>query len=74
MVLDGCGRSEGQMNPKIEALIKATGCADVGELFDRSIRLGSFLHQFKQEHGRPMNPTEMKYLEAVVHATPPGDK
>lgn len=58
------------MNPKIEALIKATGCVDVGELFDRSIRLGSFLHQFKQEHGRPMNPTEMKYLEAVVHATP----
>ena len=62
------------MNPKIEALIKATECADVGELFDRSIRLGSFLHQFKQEHGRPMTPTEMKYLEAVVHATPPGDK
>ena len=59
------------MNPKIEALIKATGCADVGELFDRSIRLGSFLHQFKQEHGRPINATEMKYLEAVVHATPP---
>jgi hypothetical protein len=59
------------VNPKIEALIKASGCADVGELFDRSIRLGSFLHQFKQEHGRPMNPTEMKYLEAVVHATPP---
>ena len=58
------------MNPKIEALIKATGCADVGELFDRSIRLGSFLHQFKQEHGRPMNATEMKHLEAVVHATP----
>ena len=58
------------MNPKIEALIKATGCADVGELFDRSIRLGSFLHQFKQEHGRPMTATEMKYLEAVVHATP----
>ena len=58
------------MSPKIEALIKATGCADVGELFDRSIRLGSFLHQFKQEHGRPMTATEMKYLEAVVHATP----
>jgi hypothetical protein len=58
------------MSPKIEALIKATGCADVGELFDRSIRLGSFLHRFKQEHGRPMTPTEMKYLEAVVHATP----
>ena len=58
------------MKPKIEALIKATGCADVGELFDRSIRLGSFLHQFKQEHGRPMNATEMKYLEAVLHATP----
>ena len=62
------------MNPKIEALIKATGCADVGELFDRSIRMSSFLHQFKQEHGRPMTATEMKYLEAVVHATPPGDK
>jgi len=58
------------MSPKIEALIKATGCADVGELFDRSIRLGSYLHQFKQEHGRPMTPTEWKYLEAVVHATP----
>jgi hypothetical protein len=59
------------MSPKIEALIKATGCADVGELFDRSIRLGSYLHQFKQEHGRPMTATEMKYLEAVLHATPP---
>jgi hypothetical protein len=59
------------VNLKIEALIKATGCADVGELFDRSIRLGSFLHQFKQEHGRPMTATEMKYLEAVLHATPP---
>jgi hypothetical protein len=58
------------MSPKIEALIKATGCADVGELFDRSIRLGIFLHQFKQEHGRPMNPTEMRYLEAVLHAKP----
>jgi len=58
------------MTPKIKDLIKATGCADVGELFDRSIRLGSFLHQFKQEHGRPMNATEMKYLEAVLHATP----
>ena len=62
------------MNPKIEALIKASGCADVGELFDRSIRLGSFLHQFKQEHGRAMTATEMKYLEAVVHATPSGNK
>jgi len=59
------------VNSKIEALIKATGCADVGELFDRSIRLGSYLHQFKQEHGRPMTATEMKYLEAVLHATPP---
>ena len=59
------------MNPKIEALIKASGCADVGELFDRMIRLGQVLHQFKQEHGRPINATEMKYLEAVVHATPP---
>ena len=59
------------MNPKIEALIKASGCADVGELFDRSIRLGSFLHQFKQEHGRPMNPTELRCLQAVLGATPP---
>jgi hypothetical protein len=58
------------MSPKIEALIKATGCADVGELFDRSIRLGQMLHQFKQEHGRIMNATEMKCLEAVLHATP----
>ncbi len=58
------------MSPKIEALIKATGCADVGELFDRSIRLGSYLHQFKQEHGRPMNLTELRYLEAVLHAKP----
>jgi len=61
------------MSPKIEALIKATGCADVGELFDRSIRLGKVFYQFKQEHGRPMNATEMKYLEAVLHATPPED-
>ena len=61
------------MNPKIEALIKATGCADVGELFDRSIRLGKVFYQFKQEHGRPMTATEMKYLEAVLHATPPED-
>jgi hypothetical protein len=58
------------MSPKIEALIKATGCADVGELFDRSIRLGSFLHQFKQEHGRIMDATELRYLEAVLHAKP----
>jgi len=58
------------MSPKIEALIKATGCADVGELFDRSIWLGQVLHQFKQEHGRIINATEMKYLEAVLHATP----
>ena len=58
------------MTPKIEALIKATGCADVGELFDRSIRLGSFLHQFKQEHGRIMDATELRYLEAVLHAKP----
>ena len=58
------------MNPKIEDLIKASGCADVGELFDRSIRLGSFLHQFKQEHGRIMDATELRYLEAVLHAKP----
>jgi hypothetical protein len=58
------------MSPKIEALVKASGCADVGELFDRSIRLGQVLHQFKQEHGRIMNATELRYLEAVVHATP----
>jgi hypothetical protein len=58
------------MSPKIKALVKASGCADVGELFDRTIRLGQVLHQFKQEHGRPMTPNEMKYLEAVVHATP----
>jgi len=58
------------MNPKIKDLIKATGCADVGELFDRSIRLGKVFYQFKQEHGRPMNATELRYLEAVVHATP----
>jgi len=59
------------MSPKIEALIKATGCADVGELFDQTIRLGKVLHQFKQEHGRIMNATELRYLEAVVHAIPP---
>jgi hypothetical protein len=58
------------MSPKIEALIKATRCADVGELFDRSIRLGQVLHQFKQEHGRIMNATELRYLEAVLHAKP----
>jgi hypothetical protein len=58
------------MSPKIEALMKATGCADVGELFDRSIRLGSFMHQFKQEHGYPMTPLDLKCLEAVLHATP----
>jgi hypothetical protein len=58
------------MKKEIEALVKASGCADVGELFDQTIRLGKVLHQFKQEHGRSMDATEMKYLEAVVHATP----
>ena len=59
------------MSPKIEALIKASGCADVGELFDRSIRLGQVLHQFKQEHGRIMDATELRCLQAVLGATPP---
>ena len=59
------------MSPKVKQMIKVAGCADVGELFDRMIGLGRHLHQFKQEHGRPMTPTEWKYLEAVVHATPP---
>ena len=58
------------MSPKIEALIKASGCADVGELFDQTIRLGKVLHQFKQENGRPMTPLDLKCLEAVLHATP----
>jgi hypothetical protein len=58
------------MSPKIEALIKATGCADVGELLDRMLGLGKVLYQFKQEHGRPMTAIEMKYLEAVLHAKP----
>ena len=58
------------MKKETEALIKATGCADVGELFDRSIRLGQVLHQFKQEHGRIMDATELRYLEAVLHAIP----
>lgn len=58
------------MKKETEALIKATGCADVGELFDRSIRLGQVLHQFKQEHGRIMNDTELRCLEAVLHANP----
>ena len=62
------------MSPKIEKMIKDTGCADVGELFDRVVRLGSLLHQFKQENGRPMTPTEMTYLEAVLHATPQENK
>ena len=59
------------MKKETEALIKASGCADVGELLDRMLGLGKVLYQFKQEHGRPMNPTEMKCLEAVLHATPP---
>ena len=59
------------MKKEIEALIKSSGCADVGELLDRMLGLCRVLYQFKQEHGRPMNPTEMKYLEAVLHATPP---
>ena len=59
------------MKKETEALIKASGCADVGELLDRMLGLGKVLYQFKQEHGRPMTATEMKYLEAVLHATPP---
>ena len=58
------------MKKETEALIKASGCADAGELFDRLIRLGQVLHQFKQEHGRIMNATELRYLEAVLHAKP----
>ena len=59
------------MKPETEALIKASGCADVGELLDRMLGLCRVLHQFKQENGRTMTATEMKYLDAVLHATPP---
>jgi hypothetical protein len=58
------------MSPKIEQMIKDTGCADAGELFDRMVRLGSFMHQFKQENGHPMTQFDLKCLEAVLHATP----
>ena len=59
------------MKPEIEALIKSSGCADVCELLDRMLGLCRVLYQFKQEHGRPMNPTEMRCLQAVLGATPP---
>ena len=62
------------MNPKIEALIKASGCADVGELLDRMLSVGRVLHQFKQENGRIMDATELRCLQAVLGATPPGDR
>ena len=59
------------MKPETEALIKSSGCADVGELLDRMLGLGKVFYQFKQEHGRPMNPTELRCLQAVLGATPP---
>ena len=62
------------MNPKIDALIKSSGCADVGELLDRVLGLGKVLYQFKQEHGRIMDATELRCLQAVLGATPPGDR
>ena len=59
------------MKPEIEALVKASGCADVGELLDRMLGVCRVLHQFKQENGRIMDATELRCLEAVLHATPP---
>ena len=59
------------MKPKIEALIKSSGCADVGELLDRMLSVGRVLHQFKQENGRIMDATELRCLQAVLGATPP---
>ena len=62
------------MKPEIEALIKASGCADVCELLDRVLGLGKVFYQFKQEHGRTMDATELRCLQAVLGATPPGDR
>jgi histidine ammonia-lyase len=59
------------MKPEIEALVKASGCADVGELLDRMLSVGRVLHQFKQENGRIMDATELRCLQAVLGATPP---
>lgn len=58
------------MKPETARLLKESGCANVGELFDRLVRVGSYLHQFKQENGRTMTPTELTYLGAVLGATP----
>ena len=62
------------MKPETEALIKASGCADVGELLDRMLGLCRVLYQFKQENGRIMDATELRCLQAVLGATPPGDR
>ena len=59
------------MSPKIRDLLKASGCANVGELFDRTVRLQRILNDFKEEYGRPMNATELKCLEAVLAVLPP---
>ena len=59
------------MKKETEALIKASGCADVGELLDRMLGLCRVLYQFKQEHGRIMDATELRCLQAVLGATPP---
>ena len=59
------------MSPKIRDLLKASGCANVGELFDRTVRLRRILNHFKEEYGRPMNATELKYLEAGLAVLPP---
>jgi hypothetical protein len=59
------------MKPEIEALIKSSGCADVGELLDRMLSVGRVLHQFKQENGRIMDATELRCLQAALGATPP---
>jgi hypothetical protein len=56
------------MKPETARLLKESGCANVGELFDRLVRVGSYLHQFKQENGRTMTPAELTYLGAVLGA------
>lgn len=56
------------MKPETKKLLEASGCADIGELFDRMVGLAQLVKRDEAARGAKWTATDWKYLVAATHA------